>query len=247
MARTIDPNMKLDGFSLKEALESLYCTFASVLRGHGATDTPELYRRKVPACVFDAAIGAGWFPLAETDFDPKIGFAKGDVIWQADWQANEKTVSAQWVLDHIEAEKRKGWKPPPPTQYTKNQAQRLVQLGDFIVEREYADSFYSLLADMIAFHLADGTQHEERLKSLPTKTTTKERQVLLNKYIAEREADGHRPTMKEIAGRAGVDYAVLFKWKNGRGIADSDPAAQRISLLLRFNERNDPRAYRKRS
>jgi hypothetical protein len=247
MVKTIDPKMTLDGFSLKEALESIYSTFASVLLGHGAPDGPDLYRRVIPMYVFDAAVGAGWLPLADPDdVDIAVGMAKGEVIWQADWQVTEKTKLPQWVRDHIEEERRKGRQPPTPTKYTKNQAQRLYQFGDFIVDRDYLKSFYAFLADVMSFHLADGTQHEERLKSLPTKTPAKERQALLNKYIAEGGTAGHKLRMKDIAQLAGVDYSVLIKWKNGR-IADSEPAAQRISLLLRFNERNAPRAYRRRS
>jgi hypothetical protein len=243
--KTIDPNMKLDGFTLQQALESIYCTFAAVLLGRGATDCPDLYLNDIPGMVFDVAVGAGWLPLAEGHFDPKLGTAKGDVVWEADWYPSPKTVKAQWVLDRIEALKKEGWQPPAPTKFTKNQAQRLVQLGDCIVDRAYADSFYALLNDTIAFHLGEGTKHEENLKRLPKSTSKKERETVLQKYVSKEEAAGTPVAMKEIARRAAVDYSVLVKWKNKQKpmVDDSVDPAQRIMCLLLCDEIGSARRY----
>lgn len=228
--KIIDPNMTLDGFSLKQALVSMYCTFAASLSAHSVTSSPELYLNEIPGLVFDAAVGAGWIEVEEDD--------------QVDWVASPKTVSANSMLDILEQRKLDGWEPPPPTQYTKNEAQRLVQLGEFMVDRSYAESFMLLLQDAISMHLAEGTEHEERLKTLPPLTTAEEREALLEQYIAERKRCGEGVTRTEVAERAGTDYTTLTKWKNDK-ISDASEVAKRIALLLRFDERNRPRKYRK--
>lgn len=239
--KTIDPYMKLDGFSLQEALESLYCTFSSVLVGRDVNDSPTLYLREIPEMVFSAAVGAGWLPLAEEDFDPKVGFSKGDVVWEADWHASPKTVDKQWVLDHIEDAIKRGGQPPAPTTFTKNQAQRLVQFGDMYVERTYLDSFYVLLKDTISFHLAEGTKHEEHVKQLPKTTSKKQRTAYLQACI-----DKEHITRQEIARRAGVKYTVLVKWKNKTKPmhTDSSEPGERILLYLLFGEWGRSRTYR---
>jgi hypothetical protein len=254
--KQIDPEMKLDGFGLKQALESVYCAVAANLRGRGATDAPDLYWREIPGVVFDAAIGAGWLPLADKDFDHKIGATKGDVIWEADWFITDKMNLPQWLLRHVEdatneAEKRvrtnaqdKGWQPPVPTKFTKNQKQSIVQFNDCYVERKYLESFFALLEDIISFHMGQGTKQEENIKQLPKHTSPKERRDLLDAYIASESKKGVDITKKEIAQRADVDYSVLVKWTNGQ-LLDSSKAAMRISLLLLFDERNRARGYRK--
>lgn len=249
--KTIDPDMKLDGFRLQDALVSIYHTFADTLRGPGATPSPDLYKRAIPEMVFDVAIGAGWVPLSETPFDSKVGTSKGDVVWEADFQITDKMGLPQWILDHVEAAKTKqDWRPPHKSTFTKNQAQRIVQFGEWYVERTYVDSFYDLLRESISFYLAEGTLHEERLKSLPTVTTARQRQDLLDAYVSKRKKEEKAAKMNDIARLAGVDYSVLMKWKKGENakkdpILDTAPAAQRIALLLRFDQQSSARMYRR--
>jgi hypothetical protein len=153
----------------------------------------------------------------------------------------------------MEAEKRartnpqnKGRQPLRPTRFTKNQKQSIVLFGDFYVERAYLDSFFALLQETIAFHMAAGTRHEENVKQLPTHTYSDERRAMLEAYITSESKKGIDITRKEVARRADVDYSVLVKWTNGK-IVDTSPPGIRISLLLRFDERNRARSYHKRS
>jgi hypothetical protein len=242
--KRIDPEMRLDGFRLKDALESIYCSIAAALRRLGAADSPDLYKRAIPQMVFDVAIGAGWIPLSQNHFDPKVGTAKGDVVWEADFQITNKLGLPKWILDNIDkAPKEKNWRPPHKTTLTKNQAQRIVQFGEWYVERTYVDSFYDLLREPISFHLAEGTEHEEQLKKLPTTTKPAERKRLLEKYISKEGSRGYDITKKQVAERAGVDYSVLAKWLRD-DIKDGKTPADRIMLLLLFDERNRARTYR---
>ena len=248
---TIDPDMKLDGFRLQDALESIYHTFASNLRGRGATGSPDLYQRAIPEMVFDVAIGAGWVPLSENHFDQKVGTTNGDVVWEADFQITDKMGLPQWILDHIErAKKEKDWQPPHKTTFTKNQAQRIVQFGECYVERTYLNSFYDLLREPISFHLGEGTLHEERLKSLPAVTTARQRTKLLEAYISKRNKEKKSTRITDIAKLANVDYSIFMKWRKGETIKkgrilDSLPSAVRISMLLRFDEQIKKRPYRR--
>jgi hypothetical protein len=254
--KRVDPDMRLDGFRLSDALESIYATIASTLRGHGATDGPDLYCKEIPGLVFSAAVGAGWLPLAEADFDSKIGTSKGDVVWQADFRLTAKTELPEWVRKHIDSvakltpEQRKERAlpehPPRPTEFSKNQLKWIVQFDDFYVERTFLESFLDVLKEVISLHMGTGTLHEERLKSLPAHTSVTQRRALLRKYVSERQTRGLKTTMKQLAEWATVDYSDLTKWKNGSfRVPDSSDKAQRISLLLRFDERNRARAYRR--
>lgn len=254
--KRIDPDMRLDGLRLQDALESIYSTIAGVLRAHGATDGPDLYCEKLPALVFSAAVGAGWLPLSEADFDPTIGPSKGDVVWQADLQVTDKTELPEWVREHIKAveklppEQRKEMglegHPPRPTEFSKNQKNWIVHFDDFYVERTFLESFYDVLKEIISFHMASGTLHDERLDSLPAHTSVSERRALLRTYISDKQKKGLKTTMQQISQWAGVDYSDLTKWKNGDPkLPDSSSKAKRISLLLRFDERNRARAYRR--
>jgi hypothetical protein len=227
--KIIDPTMTLDGFALEQALVSMYCTFAASLTAHGVTSSPKLYTQEIPGLVFDAAVGAGWIEVKGED--------------QVDWGASSKTVSTKWMLDFLEERGLDGWEPPPPTQYTNYDALRLVQLGEFMVDQLQAKIFFNLLRGIIALHVAEGTEHEERLKTLPSFTSAEEREALLEQYIAERKARGDEVTKTEVAERAGTDYTTLAKWRKGT-FSDATAVAQRIALLLRFNERNRPRKYK---
>ena len=242
--KTLGPDVTLEGCKLQDALESIYSEFAAVLRGRGETDAPYLYTSDIPGMVFDVAVGAGWMPLAETSTPIGTG---ADPVWQADFQITDKTDLPQWVRDLIEDEKRKGWQPPAPTKLSKNQAQRLVHLGEFVVERSFANSFYALLKDTVAFHLGEGTKHEENLKRLPKSTSKKQREAFLQQYIAKERAQGIRTPMKKVAKDAGVQYTVLVAWKNKRAPVkpDSSDAAKRILLLLLFGEHGKARHYRR--
>lgn len=230
--KRINPNTLLDGHRLRDALESLYCTFSSVLLGSGATDEPKLYEETIPGMVFDAAVGAGWLDFRDDDNSP---------IKQADWHPSSKTVSAKWVLEHIETLASKGKRIAVPSA---PRDRNHVLLGDFIVDRSYADSFYVLLRDWISFHLATGTELEELRKRLPAKTSKDERKALLKQYIDEQHRKGYKISMLHVTQRADVDYSVFTKWKNGK-LLDSKPASQRIALLLRFGKRTTKRRYYK--
>ena len=249
MARTsavLGPDVTLEGCNLKQALESLYSVIAAALRDRGVTESRDLYVREIPALVFEAAVGAGWIPLAESSIP--IGTGAGQVVWEADWHATDKTVPdtitlPQWLRDHLEKLKRQ---PSLKTQYTKYQVARLVQLGDLIVERRYLDSFYALLHEWISFHLEEVTEHDKRLKLLPKRTTAKQREAFLQDYIAKEEAKGIKTTKKKVANDADVQYTLLAAWTKKRApmIFDSIPACQRIMLLLMFGERSQARHYR---
>jgi hypothetical protein len=224
---TINPDTTLDGFLLKDALVAMYNMFSAVLGRTAASDNPEYYRKEIPEMVFDAAVGAGWF----------------DFVDEVPWKPVLKDLP-DWVRQIRQAAEQRGDGDPPRRRFKKNEAQRLVQCGEFYVDRAIVDGFYGLLAEAIAFHLADVTLHEERLKSLPKVTTTRQRAALLKQYVARHKAEVKAVKMTEIAKNAGVDYSVLTKWKNGKILDSADPA-QRISLLLRFDEASRARPYRK--
>jgi hypothetical protein len=257
--KTIDSDMKLDGFRLRDALESIYHAFANNLLGRGASASPALFMRDIPEMVLDVAIGAGWVPLSENPFDTKVGTTKGDVVWEADFKITDKTKLPEWVREHIreveslppEQREEKGLPPPPiSTIFTKNQAQRIVQFGGCYVERTFLNSFYDLLSEPISFHLGEGTLHEERLKSLPAVTTARQREKLLKDYIKKQKQKNMSAKKTDIAKLADVDYSVFMKWQKGdtikKGrIVDSLPSAQRISMLLRFDEQVKKRPYRR--
>jgi hypothetical protein len=236
--------MKLDGFSLQQALTSIYSTFASVLAGCAQTDAPDLHRKEIPSMVFDAAVGAGWIPLA--DPATPTGTGKDAVVWQSDLYDVEKVQVPEAARRAAEDQLKKGRRPPTPATFNEYQLARLVQFGDFIVDRVYLDRFFALLTETIEFHLAQGTKHEENLKRLPHSTSKEERSAYLQNYISKEEAQGNAITKKEIARRAHVDYSVLVKWKNKTAPLDDDSSdtAQRIMLFLLFNERNPSRTYR---
>jgi hypothetical protein len=242
--KTIDPNIKLDGFRLQQALESIYATFASVLLGRGAKDCPDLFLEEIPALVFGAAIGAGWLPLARPD--TPIGTGKDEVVWEDDVRIDDSTLP-QMIQAHLAARKAEGWEPPTPTRYSTNEAQRLVRFGEYMVDKVYMESFMVLLKDTIAFHLAEEPEHESNLKRLPKETSKAERETLLHEFVAKEEAKNGQITMKEIAERADVDYSVLVKWRNKQPPVDDDavPAAQRIMCLLLFDEIGRARRYRR--
>jgi hypothetical protein len=236
----------LEGCNLKQALESVYSTIVGALRERGVTESRAMYRQEIPALVFEAAVGAGWIPLAK--HTTPIGTGNGEVVWQFDWHVTDKTVPdtttlPQWLQDHIETLKRQ---PALRTPYTKYQLARLVQVGDLIVERAYMDSFDALLEDWIDFHLAEVTEHEKHVKLLPKRTTAKQRQGFLQEYIAKEEAKGIKTTKKKIAHDADVQYTLLAAWSKKRTpmISDAIPACQRIMLLLMFGERSQARHYR---
>jgi hypothetical protein len=249
--KTIDPDMTLDGFRLQDALTSIYHTFASVLRGRGAPDSPDLYKREIPEMVLDVAIGAGWVPLSENHFDQKVGTSKGDVIWEADWQIPKDMKLPKMIVDHLEKAKKEGrYVPLHKTTFTKNQERWIVQLGEWYVERTYLNSFYDLLREPISFHMGEGTLYEERLKSLPAVTTARQRGTLLKGYISKRKNDRKSTTLTDIAKLANVDYSTFMKWRKGETIKkgrilDSVPSAVRISMLLRFDEQVKKRTYRR--
>jgi hypothetical protein len=254
--KRVDPNMQLDGFRLADALESIYSTIAGTLLALGATDGPDLFCREIPIHVFSTAVGAGWFPLAKADFDPKIGTSKGDLVWQADFQVTERTELPDWVFEHIKAvekltpqqRKEMGLEehPPRPPKFNRNQKNWIVHFGDLYVEKTFLESFFNVLHEVISRHMGSGTLHEERLKSLPAHTSAKERRTLLEQYFSDRKAKGLTPSMKQVATETGVDYSDLTKWKNGDPkMPDSSDKAKRIALYLRFAEKNRPRPYRR--
>jgi len=215
-----------------------------VLRGRGETDAPYLYTRDIPGMVFDVAVGAGWMPLAETTTPIGTGV---DPVWQADFQYTDKMDLPQPVRDLIEEAKREGWQPPVPTVLSRNQAQRLVYIGDFVVERSFASTFYALLKDEIAFHLAEQTEHEKHVKLLPKRTTAKQRQAFLQEYIAKEEAKRIKTTKQKVANDAAVQYTLLAAWEQKRApmVSDSIRPAERIMLLLLFGEHGKARHYRR--
>jgi hypothetical protein len=249
MAQTVNAlgfDATLDGFNLKQGLESVYSVIAAALRDHGVVESRELYVRELPALIFEAAVGAGWIPLAESS--TPIGTGAGQVVWEADWNATDRTVPdtpklPQWLRDHLEAQRRR---PPARTKYTKYQVARLVQVGDLIVERAYWETFYALLEEWISFHLEEVTEHDKHLKLLPKRTTAKQREAFLQDYIAKEEAKGIKTLRKKIAHDAAVQYTLLAAWTKKRTpmISDAIPACQRIMLLLRFGKRSKARHYR---
>lgn len=249
MARTsivLDSDVTLEGCNLKQALESVYSTIVGALRERGVTESRKMYRQEIPALVFEAAVGAGWIPLAK--HTTPIGTGNGEVVWEFDWHVTNKTVPdttalPDWLQDHIEKLKRQ---PALRTPYTKYQLARLVQVGDLIVERAYMDSFDALLEDWIDIYLAEVTEHEKHVKLLPKRTTAKQRQAFLQEYIAKEAAKGIKTTKKKVAIDAGVQYTLLAAWTKKRApmISDAIPACQRIMLLFMFGERSQARHYR---
>ena len=176
-----------------------------------------------------------------------IGTGQGEVVWEADWYVADKTELPQWLRDHLEAQKRKGWNPPARTQFRKHQVARLVQVGDLIVERTYLDSFYVLLEEWANLFLKEVTEHETHLKLLPKRTTAKQREAFLRDYIAKEKAKGIETTMKKVAHDADVQYTQLAAWKKKREPmqSDSSDAANRIMCLLLFGEHGKARHYRR--
>jgi hypothetical protein len=231
--KRIDPNKKLDGHRLQDALISLYHSFSSTYGIPAAGDEQEWYEETIPGLVLHAAIGAGWLDFTDDDKSP---------IQQADWIPSAKTVSAKWVLEHVEREKGKGRRNTEIRSARRDRDHVLIH--DWIVERAYLDSFMVLLKDAIAFHLAAGTESEELSKQLPSYTSSEERTALLDHYIEEESRKGFIITKVQVAQRADVNYSTLFKWKNGK-LSDAKPAARRISLLLRFNKHTSKRRYYK--
>jgi hypothetical protein len=250
VARTstaLDPEVTLGDCNLQLALESVYSTIVAALRDRGVIESREMYVREVPALVFEAAVGAGWIPLAGSSVP--IGTGDGQVVWEADWHVTDKTVPdtnalPQWLKDHLENLKRQ---PPLRTQYTKYQVARLVQVGDLIVERTYLDSFYAVLENWISFHLKEVTEHEGHVKLLPKRTTAKQREAFLQDYIAKEKVKGIKTNKKKVANDADVQYTILAAWRQKRApmISDATPACQRIMCLLLFGELGKARPYRR--
>jgi hypothetical protein len=89
----------------------------------------------------------------------------------------------------------------------------------------------------------DSALHQERLRSLPSFTTPAERDLLLTGFIKAAEVATRRKVPKcEIAKGASADWHAFRNWHAGN-LKDDVKAAQRISLLLRFGERNKARPY----
>jgi hypothetical protein len=82
-----------------------------------------------------------------------------------------------------------GWLPliPPPDDATpessKTHGRKLVQLGDFDVERWFVDAFIDLLREDIDFNTArpEGSS-QEQLANLPKFTSTRERETFLQEF-----------------------------------------------------------------
>jgi hypothetical protein len=63
-------DQKLSGCTLRQALESAYATFGSVLCGLGYPASKKLYEDDIPAMVFNVAVGAGWVDITEAALEP---------------------------------------------------------------------------------------------------------------------------------------------------------------------------------
>jgi hypothetical protein len=61
--------MKLKNCTLQQALDSVYCCFASVLAGYGVPRSCKLFEEDIPGMVFDVAVGAGWLPFPPEEED----------------------------------------------------------------------------------------------------------------------------------------------------------------------------------
>ena len=68
--RRPDPDRKLSNCTLRQALESAYATFASVLTGRGQSPSVKLFEEDIPGMVFDVAVGAGWVDVTEAALLP---------------------------------------------------------------------------------------------------------------------------------------------------------------------------------
>ncbi|MCZ2153107.1 MAG: hypothetical protein LC114_04275 [Bryobacterales bacterium] len=58
----VDGQMPLPPCNLKQALDSLYGKFASMLAGQILPRSTKLFEEDIPGMVYDVAVGAGWLP-----------------------------------------------------------------------------------------------------------------------------------------------------------------------------------------
>jgi hypothetical protein len=137
-----------------------------------------------------------------------------------------------------------GWLPliPPPDDTTPESSRvhgrKLVQLGEFQVERWYVDAFMNLLLEEIAFTtVLPDRNREEQFANLPKFTSTKERETLIQDFREKYKVGGKQPKMIEIANWSGTDYADFKKWRKGR-LLDSSSKSKHIAMLLRYNDRS---------
>lgn len=121
----------------------------------------------------------------------------------------------------------------------RSHGQKLVQIGEFDVERWYVDAFIDLLREEIDYHLHSSEENrQEQLANLPKFTSTKQREELLEEYLERHRMNGRPPKMIEIANWSGVDYSDFKKWRRGpTNMPDSSTKSKRISMLLRHNDK----------
>jgi hypothetical protein len=63
-----DGDKRLSDCTLREAVESVYATFASTFRGFGYPSSKKFFEEDIPAMVFDVAVTAGWILVAMDAF-----------------------------------------------------------------------------------------------------------------------------------------------------------------------------------
>jgi hypothetical protein len=125
-------------------------------------------------------------------------------------------------------------------QHARSHGSTLVQLGEFDVERWFADAFIELLREEIDYHIHSSEENQqEQLDNLPKFTSMKQREELLEDYLERHRTNDKRPKMIEVANWGGVDYSDFKKWRRGpTKLPDSSAKAKRIAMLLRHDDKS---------
>jgi hypothetical protein len=135
-----------------------------------------------------------------------------------------------------------GWIPlvPSPDDTTppsaRTHGKKLVQFGEFDVERWYVDSFVALLEDEIEFSSYGPEETvQARLDGLPSFTNKIQREELLQEFLSNHLEANKKLKFVQVAQMAGVDYGDFKRWRRGH-LPDSSAKSKRLSLLLRYND-----------
>ncbi len=97
--RRPDPDKKLSNCSLRQALESVYATFASVLTGFDHPPSVKLFEEDIPGMVFEVAVGAGWVDITEAALLPDETVREGVKTQHPDYKGRKLVLFGDLMVD----------------------------------------------------------------------------------------------------------------------------------------------------